>query len=160
MSDFGDHIRSKLHQSICPGQGARGELIGIEHVCTAPNGADHYYSRLYVWDDKVTGREVAAWFKEAGAAEVEINQQIHDEWNNVFEGRCEDGPRSWDIKFSTPATAEPTPPPATVCVADYEWQGQKRRLSAQALLEAIALECPPAPMTLVITLSTIPNPNA
>lgn len=160
MSAFGDHIRSKLHATTCPGQGARGELAYIEHIGTAPDGSEHYYSRLYVWDDKATGGEVAGWFKEAGAATVEINQQIHDEGNSVFEGRCEDGVRSWDIEFSTPATKEPAPPPPTVCVAEYQWQGQTRRLPAQALLNAIALECPPAPMTLTVTLLNIPNPAA
>jgi hypothetical protein len=160
MSTFGDHIRSKLYSGLCPGQGARGELAYIEHTGTTPRGSDHYYARLYVWDDKVTGREVASWFKDAGADTVEIDQQIHDEWNNVYEGRCEDGVRSWDIKFATPATEKPAPPPPTICVAEYQWQGQTRQLPAQQLLDAIALECPAAPMTLAITLSTIPNPNA
>ena len=60
MSAFGDHIGSKLHDGICPGQGARGELAYIEGKNANPDGSEQYYARLYVWDDKVTGREVAA----------------------------------------------------------------------------------------------------
>jgi hypothetical protein len=158
FKSFASHIRSKLHSSTCPGQGARGELAYIEHHSQTDDGRPRYYARLYVWDDNATAREVVGWFKEAGARYVQIDQQIHDEWNDIHEGRCEDGVRSWDILFVT----EPRPPyepPLTICVAEYQWQGQTRRLPAQELLDAIALECPPAPMTLAITIKSVPNPQ-
>ena len=156
---FGNFIRSKLYQGICPGQGARGELALIDFQGLSQSGREFYGARLYVWDDKVTGREVAAWFKEAGAKWVEINEQIHDEHNSIFEGRCSDGVRSWDINFTT--DPEPTTaPPLTICRAEYEWRGQNRSLPAQDLLDALALECPPAPMTLTITIKRAPNPAA
>lgn len=157
MNQIANLIRSKLHQGTCPGQGARGELIAIEFDRLSYNNAEIYYARLYVWDDKVTGREVADWFKEAGAAEVVINQQIHDEVNDISEGLCSDGVRSWDINFAT-SPANPIPQPPTIRVARFEWKGYPREMPAQDLLNAIGLES--VPETLTITFGTAPNPYA
>ena len=73
--------------------------------------------------------------------------------------RAIDGVRSWDIRFSTKPTAQP-PRPATVCMAEYQWQGQTRRLPAKQLLEALSLDCPLAPASLAVTFYDAPNPHA
>lgn len=158
-AELGMLIRSKLHATACPGAGARGELAMIEWSDLQPDGSYEGYARLYVWDDSTQAAEVAGWFTEAGLIDVLIDQQMHDAGNQIHEGRAIDGVRSWDIRFSTKPTAQP-PRPATVCMAEYQWQGQTRRLPAKQLLEALSLDCPQVPASLTVTFYDAPNPHA
>lgn len=158
-AELGMLIRSKLHATSCPGAGARGELALIEWSDLQPDGSYEGYARLYVWDDSTQAAEVAGWFTEAGLIDVLIDQQMHDAGNQIHEGRAIDGVRSWDIRFSTKPTAQ-LPRPATVCMAEYQWQGQTRRLPAKQLLDALSLDCPLAPSSLAVTFYDAPNPHA
>lgn len=102
-------INRQLHEGTCPGAGALGECPAI-WLGQSGETVGHYYAAVYLWPaaETLPYAEVARWFKVAtGCEEVEVNAIMHDEYNDVKEGRCSDGARPLTVQFSlTPEKAE------------------------------------------------------
>lgn len=93
-------IKNRLHSSVCPGQGALGELAYITQE-GVDDGTPYYQAWMYAWSDDLTSTEVARWFTEAGCTNVNIFHQLHDPDNDISEGRSTlDGVRPLMIYFS------------------------------------------------------------
>lgn len=110
-----EYVRSKLHDGQCPGAGALGELCYLDDSPhDSPTGETMHATHMCVWKDSVTATQVAGFFREAGASEVHISQWMHDEFNDIVEGRCTlDNTRGWDIQFWLPKAGPQKPAPRT-----------------------------------------------
>jgi len=95
-------IRYKLTGGGCPTGGSLGECPAVYEAYLQDGGVRYFYAHIYLWTagKHLKASEVARWVEDAGGHVMTINHQIHDPYNNVTDGFCEDGAISWLVEFS------------------------------------------------------------
>lgn len=110
------HIRMQLHSGICPGQGAKGELAYIMPAANT-SGWDAW---IYAWSDDLKASEIAAWFTDFGCTGVLVFHQMHDEDNEIVEGRSTlDNVRPFLVTFHAKTDETPAPHPDDLAVDGF-----------------------------------------
>lgn len=107
-------VNARMHDGPCPGTGSLGECAAITDI-EGSSGHVFYVASLYLWKAALDlqAATVAAWFTEAGCANVIVSAVLHDPDNGTIDGVTSDGVWPWEVSFSLEgphkSMAAPTP---------------------------------------------------
>lgn len=96
-------INARMNGGACPTTGCIGECAMVTQVTPGL-----YMAMLYIWNGTFNdSATVAAWFREHGAASVNVSLTLYSDENGDRDGKTVDGVREWAVYFTLPTTETP-----------------------------------------------------